>query len=189
MPVAVAMTVEEFRRLPECGAHILELRNGEVIKVTRPKKRHDDRVYAIRRLLPQDIHEVGYLKEEFSFRPLPEFELRVADLAFVPWGRWDQVEDDDNLHGSPEFIVEGASPSNSAEEMQEKKDLCLRTGCLEFWVVYPKLRQIDVSTRQDTRTYRAGDRIPLTVFPGHEIGVDGVFAAHRKSSIDKGELG
>jgi Uma2 family endonuclease len=64
-----------------------------------------------------------------------------------------------------------ASPSNSAEELQEKKQLCLANGCREFWVVYPKLEQVDVSTAAGTRTYRRGDTITLTVLDGHvEVG-------------------
>jgi Uma2 family endonuclease len=74
--------------------------------------------------------------------------------------------------GAPDFVVEVASPSNTAEELQEKKQLCLDNGCLEFWVIYPKLGQVEVSTHQGTRTYRRGGKIPLTVFAGHEIGVD-----------------
>ncbi len=170
-------TVEEFRRLPESEACFLELRNGEVIQVTRPKKRHDVVIYRIRRRLQPFADEIGFFREEFTFRPLAEYELRVADLAFVPWERWDRVSDDDNLPGAPDFVVEAASPSNTAEELQEKKQICLDNGCREFWIVYPKLEQIEVSTRDETRTYRRGSRIPLTVFAGHELSVDEIFAA------------
>ena len=179
MPATATLTtIEEFRRLPESEAYILELRNGEVVQVTRPKKRHGERVYRIRRSLQPIADQTGYLKEEFSFRPLPEYELRVADLAYVPWERWNRVPDDDYLPGAPDFVVEVASPSNTAEELQEKKQLCLDNGCEEFWVVYPRLGQVDVSTRQGTRTYRAGETIALTVFPGREIGVDQVFTVN-----------
>jgi Uma2 family endonuclease len=173
------MTVEEFHRLPDSEAYILELRNGQLVRVTRPKKAHDDRVYRIGRLLRQFADDIGYMKEEFSFRPLPQHELRVADLASVPWERWDAVPDNDNLHGAPDFVVEVASRSNTAEELQEKKQICLDNGCREFWVVYPKLSQIDVSTRQGTRTYRRGERIVLTVFADQEISIDDIFAPGR----------
>ena len=177
MPAAAApITAEEFSRLPESEAYILELRNGEVVQFFRPKKRHDDRVYRIRRWLQPFADQAGYLDKEFTYRPLPEYEVRVADLAFVSWDRWHSVADDDYLRGAPEFVVEVASPSNSAEELQEKKELCLANGCREFWVVYPKLKQVDVFTQQASRTYRMGDAIAMTVFPGHEIGVNEIFA-------------
>ena len=34
------MTVEEFRQLPETGPFYYELRNGELVHVTRPKAKH-----------------------------------------------------------------------------------------------------------------------------------------------------
>lgn len=113
------------------------------------------------------------------FRALPEHELRVADLAYVPWARWDVVDDDDNLHGAPDFAVEVASPSNSAEELLEKRDLCLENGCTEFWVVYPKNKKVTVTTGNGEKTYRSGDVIPFTVFPGHSMPVDAIFSARR----------
>lgn len=175
MPVGAAlMTVAEFRQLPEPQAYILELRHGEVVQVTRPKKRHDDRVYRLERDLQPMADRLGYLIKAFAFRALPEYELRVADLAFVPWERWDAVGDDDNLAGAPDFVVEVASPSNSAEELQEKRQLCLATGCREFWVVYPKLEQIEVSNEAGTRTCRRGETIRLQVLPG-ELAVGRVF--------------
>lgn len=176
MPVATGLvTVAEFRNLPDSEAYIFELHHGEVVRVTRPKKRHDDRVYRLERRLQPSAEPLGYLTKEFSFRALPEYELRVADLAFVPWERWDAVADDDNLAGAPDFVVEVASPSNSAEELQEKKQLCLDHGCREFWIVYPKLEQVDVSTAAGTRTYRRGETIDLTVLAGQSVDVGSIF--------------
>ncbi|MBM3736221.1 MAG: Uma2 family endonuclease [Acidobacteria bacterium] len=176
MPATALMTVEEFLSLPESGPFLLELRNGEVVKMTRPARRHDDRVYQIRRSLQTVAQPLGYLKEEFSYRPLPEHEFRVADLGFAFWERWDEVPDDGNLIGAPDFIVEVASPSNTAEELQEKREISLVNGCREFWIVYPKLALVEVATGEGTRTYRTGDSIPLAVFPGHRIAVSWIFA-------------
>ncbi len=173
------MTVEEFRRLPEREDVQLELRAGEVVAMTRPKKRHDNCVVRIRRWLIPFGDPIGVVKEEFAYRAQPEYELRVADLAYVPWARWEAVDDDDNLHGAPDFAVEVASPSNSAEELIERRDLCLENGCGEFWIVYPKLRKVAVTTQQGEKTYRSGDVIPFTVFPGHSMPVDAIFTSSR----------
>lgn len=180
MPVsAQLMTVEEFCQLPESEAFVAELRNGEVFQLTRPVKRHDARATRIRQGMQPFADKLGFLREKFTFRPLPEYEVRVADLGFVSWDRWDQVPEDAHLLGSPEFIVEVASPSNSAEELQEKKHLCLSSGCLEFWIVYPKLKQIEVATAIATRTYHQEDTILFSVFPGQSMQVAYVFAPWR----------
>jgi Uma2 family endonuclease len=173
------MTVEEFRRLPERDDVQLELRAGEVVAVTRPKKRHDDCAYRIRRLLETIADPLGFWDREVTFRALPEHEMRVADLAFVSWDRYDATDPDDNIRGAPEFVIEVASPSNSAEELMERRDLCLENGCVEFWIVYPKLKKILVTTKDGEKTYRSGESIPLTVFAGHAIRIDDIFTARR----------
>jgi Uma2 family endonuclease len=132
---AVPMNVEDFRRLPECETHIVELRGGEVVRVTRPKKRHSELVHRIQRLMLPVADQLGCWMVEFSYRPLAEFEVRVADLAFATWERWEAVDDDDYLLEAPDLVVEIASPSNNAEELQEKKKQWLANGCREFWVV------------------------------------------------------
>ena len=40
MPATGLMTVEEFRQLPETAPFYYELRHGELVQVTRPKKKH-----------------------------------------------------------------------------------------------------------------------------------------------------
>ena len=133
MPATATLTTfEEFRRLPESEAYILELRNGDVVQVTRPKKRHGERVYRIRRSLQPIADQTGYLKEEFSFRPLPEYELRVADLAYVPWERWNRVPDDDYLPGAPDFVVEVASPSNTRTSCRRRSNFASTMAARNF---------------------------------------------------------
>lgn len=142
MPVtAQLMTVEEFCQLPESEAYVAELRNGEVFQLTRPVKRHDARVTRIRQGMQPFANKPGFLREEFTFRPLPEYEVRVADLGLVSWDRWDPllrftVPEDSHLLGSPEFIVEVASPSNSAHEVSSATvtQTCQQEGSIPFTV-------------------------------------------------------
>jgi Uma2 family endonuclease len=100
-------------------------------------------------------------------RPLPEYELRGADVAFVSQQRWDATDDDDNLHGSPDLVIEVLSPSNTKAEIHDKAVLCLSTGTLQFWVLDPKRNTISVTPQgNEPVLYRTGDRIPLPLFGG-----------------------
>lgn len=173
---AVLMTVAEFDNLPEVAGFDTELHHGEVVQMSKPKLGHELRVYWIRRVLQPVADERGYLDKEFSYRAVPEHDLRVADLAFVPWARFARQDKNDRLRGAPDFVVEVLSPSNSAEEIQEKKELCLANGCREFWAVYQKLKQIEVSTAESVRMYRMGDTIPSVVFPGYQFAVADLLA-------------
>lgn len=171
------MTVEEFRQLPETGPFYYELRNGELVHVTRPKAKHYVIQDRLREFLRELASGVGFVGMELAFRALPEHELRVADVAFVSKERWQQVDLEDNLRGAPELVIEVLSPSNTVTEISDKEKLCLENGSLEFWVVDPVHRQVKISTPDGlTKTYQEGQEIPLRLFPG-ALTVKSIFAA------------
>ena len=170
------MTVEEFRQLPETGPFYYELRHGELVQVTRPKAKHHKIQRRLRQLLEGPAGEAGVVEIEQAFRALPEHELRVADVAFVSAERWQGMDDDDNLRGAPELVIEVLSPSNTMAELLDKEKLCLENGCLEFWLVDPVRRQVKISTPDGiTKTYPEGQDIPLNLFPG-SLAVTSIFS-------------
>jgi Uma2 family endonuclease len=170
------MTVEEFRQLPETGPFYYELRHGELVQVTRPKPKHYKIQLRLQHLLPGPAGKLGTVGIEWAFRALPEYELRVADVAFVSRERWETVDPEDCLHGAPELVIEVLSPSNTAAELLDKEKLCLENRCREFWVVDPVQRLVRISTADGlTKTYQEGDEIPLRLFPG-ALSVNSIFA-------------
>ena len=172
------MTVEEFLQLPETGPFYYELRHGELVQVTRAKMKHARAQKRIERLLEQAAGNDFCVAVECAFRPRPEHEFRIADVAAVAMDRWENTDDDDNLRGAPDLVIEILSPSNTIAEMNDKEQLCLENGCREFWVVDPMLRQVKVSTPDGiTRTYRSGQEVPLNLFPSGTLAVDAIFNA------------
>ena len=169
-------TVAQYRELPEREDVIQELHWGQVIILTRPKMRHTKLQYRLVELLRSCAAGRGVVAAEVPFRALPEYELRGADVAFVSQVRWAATDDDDNLHGSPELVIEVLSPSNTKAEMREKATLYLSTGGEEFWVVDSKRKQVTVMRRQGgTLVYERGQAIPLTLFGG-ELPITEIFA-------------
>jgi Uma2 family endonuclease len=169
------MTFAEFEQLPNTPEGFpFELRHGELVKLVFPKMKHSRVQSQLRRLLERAAGQAGIVEKEVGFRPVPEHEYRIADVAFISKGRWDTAED--YLFGAPEIVIEVLSPSNTATEMLDKEKLCLENGCLEFWIVDPTLRLVKVST-PDSRaiTYSAGQEIPL--FFGGRLAVDSIFTA------------
>ena len=170
------MTVEQYRALPETGPFYYELRRGELVQVARPTMGHILIQERLRELLKGALGSAGLVLVEFAFRALPEYELRVADVAYVVRERAISVKKNDNLHGAPDLVIEVLSPSNTAREIKEKADLCLANGCRQFWVVDSRLRQIAVSTPDGlTRIYRSGESIPLVFAENQALEVDAVF--------------
>jgi Uma2 family endonuclease len=171
------MTVEQYRKLPETGPFYYELRNGELVKVCRPKMRHSRRQRRLRKLMETAYGDRGTWETEVAFRARPEYEMRVADLAYLAGDRWESADDEDNILGAPDIVIEVLSPSNTVAEISEKRALCLENGSREFWTVDDRRREIGVSTSDGlTRTYKSGDTIPLPFADGKFLAVDSASA-------------
>jgi Uma2 family endonuclease len=171
------MTVEQFRALPEPREGYSELHHGVPVIMPPPKHKH----WAIQNKLTRALHALasgrGVIGTEFAFRPLPEHECWVADVAYVSEARLNAIDPEDNLHGAPELVIEVLSPSNTVAEISEKEAMCLENGCLEFWVVDPTRKTVKVSTPdRRTITYIEGDKIPLTVPAAGELAVAEIFS-------------
>jgi Uma2 family endonuclease len=171
------MTVAEYEQVPEgSGAFYYELHHGELVKVCHPKAGHYKTQWRLLRLLEGPAGAAGFVGIEIAFRPLPEYEVWAADVAFVSRERWEQIDPNSYLEGAPELVAEVLSPSNTAEEMLDKEKICLEGGCREFWLLNEKRRQVKVSTPDGvTRTYHAGQEIPLTLFGGGSLQVSALF--------------
>jgi Uma2 family endonuclease len=168
LPEPMLTTVEEYRQLPDREDVIQELHFGMVVTLSRPKIGHTKLQFRFVDLLRPKVQHLGIVGTEIAFRALPEYELRGADVAFVSRERWEATSADDNLHGSPELVIEVLSPSNTKAEMHEKAVLCLSTGTQQFWVADAKKRTISVTPKDGVPVvYRMGDRIPLPMFDSY----------------------
>lgn len=170
------MTVAQYRMLPQREDLQQELHGGLLVTVTRPKMKHAKLQSRLVRLLRPRSEHLGVVEMEVAFRALPEYELRAADVAFVSQARWDSVDDEDNLHGSPELVIEVVSPSNTKTEMREKAALCLATGSDEFWIVDPDSRTVTVMhCGQPHVSYKTGSTVPLHLFAAEALPVAEIF--------------
>ena len=168
-------TVDAYRQLPTRNDVVQELHWGQVVALTRPKMKHTKLQYRLVELLRPLAQSKGVVASEVPFRALPEYDLRGADVAFVSRQRWDATDDEDNLRGSPELVIEVLSPSNTKRELREKAALYLSKGCEEFWIVDPKRHTISVTKRAgESAVYERGDRLESVVFDG-SVAVTDVF--------------
>jgi Uma2 family endonuclease len=170
------ITVEQFRQLPEGGNYCYELQHGEVVAVTRPSSGHWQMQRRLERQLQPRLASFGEVGTEFAYRAVPEFELRVADVALISRDRFDAMDPKDNLRGAPELVIEVISPSNSAAQLRDTVSLCLANGALECWLVDQKRKAITV-VRKDgtTAVYQGAAAIPLTAFGGDSLPLSAIF--------------
>jgi Uma2 family endonuclease len=172
------MTVEEFQRLPEDSGPVYhELRHGEIIAVIRPKLKHTLIQRNLRRILEHAAEPDSLVETEVAFRALPDYDLRVADVAYLSAARFATTDPNDNIQGATDLVIEVLSPSNTAAGIYDKEKLCLENGAKEFWVVDMDRRQVKVSTPDGrTLTYQSDQDISLPVLGGVKIAVDSIFA-------------
>jgi Uma2 family endonuclease len=170
------MTVAEYRELPLRENVVQELHWGQLVTLTFPKKRHTKIQSRLLALLQPLAGSKGIVAVELPFRAIPEYDLRAADVAYVSSGRWEATDDDDNLHGAPELVIEVLSPSNTPADMRERAALCLANGAMEFWIVDPRQKRVTVMHRAGSPlVYEPGDSIPLMLF-GCDLDVTQIFA-------------
>ncbi len=171
------LTVREFAQLPEDEGPIYhELQRGELTAVTRPKWKHFLIQRNLRRFLEAIAEEGSMIDTELAFRPLPDGELRVADVAWISAQRLRHIDPEAYFSGVPELVIEVLSASNTASDLYDRENLCLSNGGLEFWVVDPIRCQVKVTTPdRHTVTYTSGQQMPLSLFGGHSLPVDEIF--------------
>jgi len=171
------ITVEELRTLDTPDR--CELHHGTIVPVTSPALKHEKMQWHLQQLLQRALGFAWIVPVEFSYRPLPQFELRRGDVVAISRARWDAGDPDDNIHGAPELVIEVKSPSNRPRQLRELASLCLANGCQSFWVIDLEAKTVTtVGPDGKSTLYKIGESIPLTVVPGY-LDVSEIFASDR----------
>jgi Uma2 family endonuclease len=171
---AALMTVEEFLRLPEPKNGHYELHHGEVVLIAPPKWGHEELQERLRELLKRAIGDRGTVRVKMAFRPKPENEVWRADVGVVQKERADGTSRDGYLQGAPDLFVEVLSPSNTAQEINDKMAVCVGNGCSSFWVVDDNLKEVKVTEGDISRRYTGGATIGSDIL-GSSIKVNDIF--------------
>jgi Uma2 family endonuclease len=94
-------------------------------------------------------HDLGHAVCEGLFRlPLPIDRNRRPDVAFVSFDRWAKgrrlPKSDNAWDVLPNLAVEVISPTDLAEDVQEKVVEYVQAGVSLVWVIYPRTRLVHV---------------------------------------------
>ncbi len=83
--------------------------------------------------------------------------------------------------GAPDLVVEILSPGNSKKEMKQKYEVYEENGVLEYWLVFPEEKSIQVFVRNEKgkfiglQPFTEDDILTSTTFPGLNIDLIKVF--------------
>ncbi len=91
-----------------------------------------------------------------------------------------KLEDPRSINGAPEMVVEVLSPGNTKTETKYKLDLYEENGVLEYWVVHPPYKYVEVFLLKENifhkpTIYEMDDIITCTVLKDITIPVVEIF--------------
>jgi len=156
MGTTAKISFEDFLKLPEQEGIIYELDEGQILMEPSPAARHNLIRQRIAMKLMQyvDANHRGLVLEEMDFR-LTSDTVRNPDVAFLTPEHTACIDlDVTPIEGAPAVAVEVISPGNSAEDIAKKIQQYLRAGSQTVWIVYPKLRLVEVHSAQGVRQVR-----------------------------------
>ena len=115
--------------------------------------------------------------------------VRIPDFAYVSWKRipGGRVPVDPIPRLAPNLAVEVLSASNTAREMERKRQEYFRAGVELVWIFDPDPRTVDVYTSPDTFTRLVGsDTLDGgAVLPGLSIPLTRIFGVFDRRQDDK----
>ena len=179
------MTWADFQEmdLPEGDTSIYELIRGEIVKRASPNTPHQ-RVSRKLLYLMEHYNRQKALGEIFHAPYDVFFDEENAgiqpDLIFVSNKRRFIIRENNGLVGVPDLIVEIISKGTMDKDRVLKKDLYEAFGVLEYWIVDPRNRSIEVYLLEDNRyglfSFAAEEgKVKSSVLPDFQLEVSEIF--------------
>ncbi len=176
------ITPEDLLRMPDEGKGY-ELVKGEIkeLNMSRESSHVAGEVY-LRVKLHCNAHQPAWVfPEGTSFRCFPDDATRCRrpDTSFIRLNRMTAAQYREDGHCSivPDLVVEVISPTDIAEETEEKIEQWLAAGVKVLWEVYPGTRTIRAHRPDNTITlFRTADTLTAPdVLPGFSVPVADLF--------------
>jgi Uma2 family endonuclease len=164
----------------------IELLRGKIHKMAAPSRLHQGISGNIHRLLsnalwktpckvytaPFDVR-LARTKNDKQVKTVVQPDLCViCDLTKL---------DDRGCSGAPDLIIEILSPGNSKTEMKDKFELYQEAGVLEYWIVSPIEKMVQVFKLNDEGIYIGlapkveDDMLSTPIIPNMEIDLMEIF--------------
>ena len=181
MTTRTLVTADELLQMPDDGKRY-ELIEGELIEMAPAGLRHGEIAATIALLIGNHVREndhgsVFVADPGFFLKRDPD-TVRAPDVAFIvknslspegaPAGFSDTI---------PDLVVEVVSPSDRANQVQEKIEQWIGHGVKLVWVAYPECRSIMVySSLSEAHVLHEGETLTGDpVLPGFSCPVAEIF--------------
>ena len=180
MSATTRISFDEFLKIQESEERIsYELDEGELIVTPSPTIGHNEICFRIHRALRDFVldRNLGYVTAETDFRLGPD-TVRRPDIAFITAAHLRRIDINQSpVQGAPALAVEVISPSNTADDTTQKIHQYLATGGDLVWVVYPRLKLVEIHDHESARSLSQGFLQADKLFPGFTLSLAELFDA------------
>jgi Uma2 family endonuclease len=104
---------------------------GNILMSPPPSGFHRKVAFRIAILLDELLPGDGSVQEQYL---VTDIGIKVADVVWLNPNRSHEIYKDHPLQPAPDICVEVRSPSNTARELEEKRDAYFRAGAKEVWI-------------------------------------------------------
>jgi len=175
----VRFTYQDYLELP--GEKRYELIDGDLHMVPAPLTFHQKVSRNLEMLLWNYVkdHDAG----EILYAPvdvvLSNEDVVQPDILFISKSRLG-ILTDKNIQGAPDLVIEILSPTSKKWDQEIKKKLYEKHGVVEYWIVDPEARTIEVFRYTETgfrlvQTYPEISTLVSPLLPGLQIELKHVF--------------
>jgi len=179
----VKLTYDDFMLFPDDGKRH-ELIDGEHYVTASPNTTHQTVLLNLAVLMSNwlETHPVGKVLVAPYDVIFSEFDVVEPDLVYLSNARAAQVLTPLHARGTPELVVEVASPSTRGRDETIKRRLYERCGVDEYWVLDPEIdvirlyRRVGGTFERPAELSREADDVLTTpLLPGLEMGLARIF--------------
>ncbi len=181
------VTAEELWEMPEVPGKTFELVDGEVVEVSPSNDLHHAIVENVYDVLRDHVrqHNLGLVRFDglaYVIKRGPD-QVRVPDASFVAWDRVPEGRPSERFwQGAPTIAVEVVSPTDRANDIQDRVQDYLEAGTRQVWVLWPHRRSLTVHDADSgvaqfatEATLDGGD-----ILPGFSVTVGDLFEIPRR---------
>ena len=94
----------------------------------------------------------------------------------------EKLADGKRCYGAPDWVLEIVSPSNVEKELSKKMHIYEEAGVVEYWVLRPEEKELDIFVLQDNgyiglKPRFAGEVVSPQKFPDLQINLSEIFSS------------
>lgn len=146
LPTQGVWTYDDYARLPDDGKRY-EVIRGELYMSAAPRPLHQRVItrlsFFLEGFLENSALGTAFVAPIDVILPQKLGDPVQPDIVVV---RREHIHiiDELNIRGAPDLLVEVLSPSNPAHDRSLKYDLYAEAGVLEYWIVDPRQRTVEI---------------------------------------------